>query len=623
VAETAPEVEEPGPDDQWRILLSQTSVAVRTDGTLSVERILAGQALRYGVSGFTVGGFHFDDSTRIRSARSWHLPPGGNVRRNRGRPIDFTFDDSFVTDQRTRIVPVGRTEQGSLVFIEFDAVEDPETLTFVHSFYEAAPVDRARYEIEVPPGWKVRHDWPRTREVAPEVDGHRWVWELENLDGPSEPEPLGEAAFEGAPFLVVTVVPPAGTQPEKATVAPDWRALADWFSRLMEGRDTLTPEIEAAAAALPRFENDPLGEIRAAALYVRDGIRYVAREIGIGGWQPRPASQVIHEKLGDCKDKGILLRALLRARGFDAHPILIDAVRKGTVSFEVPAQHSFTHLVVGVVLPREVELPPGFEAATLDTHGPERLLVIDTTDELISIGWLPAHLAGRRGLLVAGESSRLIEIPDGDAAAHRVERDVLYTISDGGEVQVQRSISRFGEPAGEARARWRTSAGDYRRDAERGLRSRWPGAAIDSVDVEQETRSGAFVETIRCRRPCSTTGPLLSLFPDVLDDLARVPLGDREQAVAYPYALTLRCSTSVRGVPDGAALPTAHADTGDGWRVTTRFSREGGDLSGTFELQLVRRRFEPDAFEQLRAFWNAARQAASVAVRLDPPDAGP
>jgi hypothetical protein len=259
----------------------------------------------------------------------------------------------------------------------------------------------------------------------------------------------------------------------------------------------------------------------------------------------------------------------------------------------------------------------------LDTHGPERLLVIDTTDELISIGWLPAHLAGRRGLLVAGESSRLIEIPDGDAAAHRVERDVLYTISDGGEVQVQRSISRFGEPAGEARARWRTSAGDYRRDAERGLRSRWPGAAIDSVDVEQETRSGAFVETIRCRRPCSTTGPLLSLFPDVLDDLARVPLGDREQTVAYPYALTLRCSTSVRGVPDGAALPTAHEDAGDGWRVTTRFSREGGDLSGTFELQLVRRRFEPDAFEQLRAFWNAARQAASVAVRLDPPDAGP
>jgi hypothetical protein len=142
------------------------------------------------------------------------------------------------------------------------------------------------------------------------------------------------------------------------------------------------------------------------------------------------------------------------------------------------------------------------------------------------------------------------------------------------------------------------------------------------VDVEEETEEGTFVERVRCRRPAPIADPLLSLFPDVLADLPRVPLGRRTQPVVYPHAVTLRCETTVRELPEGVTLPAARDLSGDGWSVKTVFTREGGDLRGTWELTLARRRFAPDEFEELRSFWNAARLAASAAIRLRPRDAG-
>jgi hypothetical protein len=614
VAADAPLVEETEDDDRWRVLLSETAIAVRPDGTFSIRRLLAGQVLKDRVSRFGLGGYHFDDSAKIRSAKAWHLQPGGNVRKSRHQTVDLTIDDSFLTDQKTRVIAVGGLEKGSLVFFQFEAIEALETLTYVNSFHEVAPVDLARFEVEVPPGWEVRHDWLRTSAQAPVITGNKTVWELRDLDGGGEGEPLGESTAATAPWLVLTFLPPEGARPRKSTIVADWVALADWYAALAAGRHAVTPEIEAAVGSLPRIEGDVFQQIRAVGLYARDSIRYLAREIGIGGYQPRPASQVLHEKLGDCKDKGTLFRALLAARGIDSYGILINATKDETVSGEVPAQHSFNHFVVGVALPSGVDVPASFRPATIELGGLGRLVVVDTTDEWNSIGSLAANLAGKRGLLVAGEHSRLVTMPDGDPAAHRVECELSASVGDGGVLEFEETISRFGEPAGMARAQWRQSPNDYRRAVEQRVRQRWTGAEVETIDVDEETEDGRFVERVRYRTERPESDLLLPLFPDALDDLPRVPLLRREQPVVYPHAMTLRYHATVRGIPEHVTLPVARELSGDGWTVTTNFGWEGREVRAKWKVTLARRRFALEQFDELRSFWDAARQAGSVAV---------
>ena len=103
----------------------------------------------------------------------------------------------------------------------------------------------------------------------------------------------------------------------------------------------------------------------------------------------------------------LLLQSLLAAASIRAFPILINASENETVSPTVPALQSFDHYVVGVSVPDALVLPePG--PAMIEVDGLGWLMVIDSTDDRVSVGTLPANLAGKTGLLVAGEHSRLV-----------------------------------------------------------------------------------------------------------------------------------------------------------------------------------------------------------------------
>ena len=57
-----------------------------------------------------------------------------------------------------------------------------------------------------------------------------------------------------------------------------------------------------------------------------------------------------------------------------------------------------------------------------------KLLVLDTTNEYLSPGAVPAYLAGKQALLVAGDKSRIVTLPGVQAAAHRIERTIVAQV---------------------------------------------------------------------------------------------------------------------------------------------------------------------------------------------------
>jgi transglutaminase-like putative cysteine protease len=205
-----------------------------------------------------------------------------------------------------------------------------------------APVALSRFVLELPAGWKALSSWRRADGPAPAVSGSTYPWELRDLAALDD-EPLAIPEADLAPRLTVALQPPAGSKTPPAFAT--WAELGRWHLELSRGRDAVTPGMEAQARQIAPAGAAWLDRVRATARFVRDRVRYVAKEIGIGGYQPHHASETVGRLYGDCKDKATLFRALLSAQKIPSFAVPVNLGEAGTVADDVPSMLSFNHVI--------------------------------------------------------------------------------------------------------------------------------------------------------------------------------------------------------------------------------------------------------------------------------------
>ncbi len=67
-----------------------------------------------------------------------------------------------------------------------------------------------------------------------------------------------------------------------------------------------------------------------------------------GGYTLHPAESTLAKNYGDCKDNSTLVRALLKAAGFDAYYTLIHWGDRSYVRPEWPSPSPFNHVIVAI-----------------------------------------------------------------------------------------------------------------------------------------------------------------------------------------------------------------------------------------------------------------------------------
>ena len=172
-----------------------------------------------------------------------------------------------------------------------------------------------------------------------------------------------------------------------------------------------------------------MSKIDALYTYVSRQIRYVAIEIGIGGYQPHLPADVYKNKYGDCKDKATLLISMLNKIGLRGYPALVGTRGDVEADPKAPTLATFDHMIVALPVPANlrpaVEKFPAYDSRN-------QILWMDPTSETDPLGQLPEMDQGVFALIAYPERGDLQRIPQAPPEQNGSEYAVnVHLQSDG------------------------------------------------------------------------------------------------------------------------------------------------------------------------------------------------
>ncbi|MGH9787880.1 MAG: DUF3857 domain-containing transglutaminase family protein [Candidatus Acidiferrales bacterium] len=433
------------------ILLDEQVTTVKENGEITTRYRRAFKILRPSGREHGTVAVYFDNETRLTYLKAWSLPRDGKefeVKEKDAVETSF-FGSTFYEDTRHKLLDIPAADPGNTIGYEYEQRRRPYILQDGWVFQDTHPLRRGRYVLELPEGWEFDAAWINYPEQEPQQAGKNvWVWQLQEIpEIDTEPAMPPWQAVAGR--LIVNLYPTG--QRHRGIAHRSWQDLGKWSYGLSAGRRTSTPEIHQKVQQLTQGRPTTLEKIRALAGFVQRDIRYVAIEIGIGGWQPHPAADIFSNRYGDCKDKANLLGTMLAEIGVDSYNVNIHT-RRGVVGPSHPPALTFNHRILAIRLPPDVSLERLYAVGEHERLG--RLLFFDPTDDITPLGQLPASLQSNFGLVVTEEGGELVQLPLLPPSTSRLLRTATLKLAETGSLSGEVQEVRWGVPAVERRADW-------------------------------------------------------------------------------------------------------------------------------------------------------------------------
>src|SRR6266567_2782244 len=330
----------------------------------------------------------------------------------------------LVSDVKDKLLRIPAAEPGNIVGYEYEEEEQPYVLQDVWRFQETSPVREAHYTLLLPSGWEYKATWMNFPEAKPTQAGNQVQWVVTEVKGMKHEDNM--PPWQGvAGQMIVSFFPSGGSSQNRGF--QNWKEMGIWYQGLTSGRRDASPELKQKVTALTSSAGTPVDKMKAIAGFAQRDIRYVAIELGIGGWQPHPATEVFTHHYGDCKDKATLLGSMLHEIGIDSYYVVINSER-GSVTPETPAHMGgFDHAIIAVKLPEG--LNSAALVATVEHPKFGKILFFDPTDELTPFGQLNGALQANYGLLVTPDGGELVELPELPPAMNGIQRTAKLSLS--------------------------------------------------------------------------------------------------------------------------------------------------------------------------------------------------
>ncbi len=246
-------------------------------------------------------------------------------------------------------------------------------------FQTVEPILRKEAVIEGPAAKPLRSVVRGGRlDFSKEKKGDRLIYRWQAVNQPKIEQELGMVTIVDVALRVV------------ASTFKDWQELSRYGDKLNIGKVDSNEALKAKVAELTRDCGTKEEKILAIFRYVSQKVRYMGSSMDLGAFiEPHEATYTFEKQYGVCRDKSILMMAMLKEIGVKAYDAMINLTRK--TDPEIPII-LFEHAICGVVM------------------DDGRIVYMDPTLELSS-SFGETYVGGRYILLMDEQGKDLIQVP--------------------------------------------------------------------------------------------------------------------------------------------------------------------------------------------------------------------
>jgi hypothetical protein len=424
------------------LLYENISVVVQANGKIKEQVRLVFKILRSEGNSYGAYGFYWGPTNPITDIRGWCIPASGKDYEVKAHDaVDVAVNETGgegVTDIRRKTLRIPESVPGSIVGYEVESELRPYQRLDEWDFQRVIPVRESHFMLQLPSSWRYRESFINHAPVVASAAGSgQWSWEIHDVAAVTvEPHMPPWAAIAGK---MVVILEPIATGADNIET---WNDLGAWFGKLTAGKRDPSPAIKEKVAELTNSLASPLAKMQALAGFVQSQIRYVAIELGIGGYQPHPATEIFQHRYGDCKDNVTLMSSMLNLIGIHSYYVVINTER-GAVSAATPPNLGFDHMIMAIGLPAEIN-DPQIIKATIEHPTLGRLLFFDPTDAVTPIGTLSGALQSNYGLLVRDDGGELLQLPQLPPNANGIARTAHMRLDADGKLRGDVEETRVG-----------------------------------------------------------------------------------------------------------------------------------------------------------------------------------
>lgn len=402
------------------------------------------------------------------------------------------------------------------------------------------PVERSSFEVNVPATMPLRYylrELTTPLQIQPSGERKILHWEAALL-------PKWEREPHGLKWPPAILTAPAAF--EIAGYAGDmssWKTFGSWFYQLYASRTELPLPAQEEVQRLGAVAAPPREKVRALYEYLQAKTRYVSVQLGIGGWQPFPASYVFERGYGDCKALTNYMLTLLQTAKIEAYPALI---RHGDNVPDVIAEfpsNQFNHVILFVPMAKDT-------------------LWLECTSQTSPLGHLGSGNEDRNVLVVTPDGGKLLRTPRSLAVSNQQIRHALVMLNETGDGAAEVRTRYTGNQ--QDHVRW-ALAKSTPREREDWLREEIevPAFRLVSADFsEVDGKREAITLPIKLELPrfAARSGTRLFLRPNLMERWQNVPaeVKTRRQPVELDYAF-LDSDTITYRLPAGFEIEAAPA----------------------------------------------------------------
>lgn len=209
-----------------------------------------------------------------------------------------------------------------------------------------------------------------------------------------------------------------------------WEGFGRFYSKLISGKDELPESFKPEVHRMVEGASDDFEKISRLYTYLQKNYRYLIIFLGIDGWEPRKAEEVLATKYGECKGLSTLMKAMLKEVGIEAQYSLVNAGswENRDLEEDFPV-NSFNHAFLRIPLQDEV-------------------IWLECTNEFLPAGFSGDFTADRDVFVITGDGGFLDRTPKyAEAKFHQVKNNYSLELQANGDAKFSGSNTYGGFPA--------------------------------------------------------------------------------------------------------------------------------------------------------------------------------